>query len=88
MSHGDVITRSTSFFCKGKKTNRSKTFFSWNKSSTYYVHMAKSKKIKKATITSNNRFLLMLGEFKSDHFFGAITKLTNILYVENLNHLP
>ena len=52
MSHGDVITRSTSFFCKGKKTNRSKTFFSWNKSSTYYVHMAKSKKITK----DNNNF--------------------------------
>ena len=28
MSHGHVITRSTYLFCKGKQTNRSKTFFS------------------------------------------------------------
>ena len=27
MSHGDIISRSTYFFCKGKQTNRSKTFF-------------------------------------------------------------
>ena len=39
------------FFSKGKQTNRSKTF-SWNMSSTYYVHMWKSKKIKK----DNNNF--------------------------------
>ena len=64
MSHGDVLTRSTQFFFKWKQTNRSKTFFSWNKSSTYYVHMEKSKKITKDTIISNNRFLLMLGECK------------------------
>ena len=39
------------------------------------------------TITSNNKFLLMLGEFKTNHFFVEKTKLTNKLYVENLNHL-
>ena len=44
MSHGDAITRYTYFFCKGKQTNKSKTFFSWNKSSTYYIHMEKSRK--------------------------------------------
>ena len=37
--------------------------------------------------TSNNRFLLILGEFKSDQNFVRKTKLTNNLYVENLNHL-
>ena len=44
MSHGDVITRSTSSFCKGKQSNRSKTFFSWNKSLIYYVPTGQSKK--------------------------------------------
>ena len=39
----------------------------------------------KTTIASNNRFLLMLGEFKSDQIFVEKTKLTNNLYVENLN---
>ena len=87
MSSGDVISRFTYFFCKWKQTNRSKTFFSWNKSTTYYVLMGKSKKLQKATITSNNRFLLILGEFKSDHFFVEKLKLANNLHVENPNHL-
>ena len=87
MSQGDVITRSTKFFCKGKINNRGKTFFSWNKSSTYYVYMRKSKKITKDKKTSNHRFLLMLGEFKSDQLFVEKTKLANNLFVENLNHL-
>ena len=39
------------------------------------------------TVTSNNRNLLMLGEFKTDQFFVEKTKLANNLYVENLNHL-
>ena len=39
----------------------------------------------KDNITLNNRFLLMLGEFKSDQIFVEKTKLTNNLYVENLN---
>ena len=45
------------------------------------------KKQQKTTVTSNNRFLLMLGEFKSDQFFVEKTKLVNNFYVENLNHL-
>ena len=71
MSHGDVLTRSTQLFFKRKETNRSKTLFSWNNSSTNYVHMEKSKKITKDTITSNNRFLLNL---KSDQLFAAKAK--------------
>ena len=39
------------------------------------------------TITSNNRFLLMLGKLKTDQFFVEKTKLANDLYVENLNYL-
>ena len=38
-------------------------------------------------MTSNNRFLLILGEFESDQRFVEKTKLANNLYVENLNHL-
>ena len=49
--------------------------------------MGKQKKLKKTTITSNNRSLLMLGEFKTDQFFVEKAKLANNLYVENLNHL-
>ena len=45
------------------------------------------KREQKTTITSNNRFLLMLGEFKTDQFFVEKTKLANNLYVENMNHL-
>ena len=40
-----------------------------------------------ATITSNNTFLLMLGEFKSDQPSVEKAKLANNLYVQNLNHL-
>ena len=49
--------------------------------------MRKSKKNNKITITSNNKFLLMLGEFKSCQLFVKKMKLVNNLYVENLNHL-
>ena len=49
--------------------------------------MRKSKKQNKITITSNNKFLLMLGEFKSYQLFVKKMKLANNLYVENLNHL-
>ena len=49
--------------------------------------MRKSKKNNKITITSNNKFLLMLGEFKSYQLFVKKMKLANNLYVENLNHL-
>ena len=50
--------------------------------------MGKSKKKqRKTTINSNNRLLLMLGEFESDQPFVEKTKLTNDLYVEYLNHL-
>ena len=38
-------------------------------------------------MTSNNRFLLMLEEFKSDQLFVEKAKLANNLHVENLNHL-
>lgn len=38
-------------------------------------------------MTLNNRFLVMLGDFKSDQHFVEKTKLANNLYVENLNHL-
>ena len=34
---------------------------------------------------SNNRFLLMLREFKSDQFFAEKRKLANNLYVKNLS---
>ena len=82
MSHDDFITRSIYlFFCKGKKSNKSKsskqTMYIWK-----YL-----KQYQKTTITSNNRFLLMLGEFKTDQLFVEKTKLANNLYVENLNHL-
>ena len=43
--------------------------------------------LKKKTVTSNHRFLLMLGEFKSDQLLVEKTKLANNLYMENLNHL-
>ena len=43
--------------------------------------------LKKKTATSNHRFLLMLGEFKSDQLLVEKTKLANNLYMENLNHL-
>ena len=43
--------------------------------------------VKKQQNTSNNIFLLMLGEFKSDQLFIEKAKLANILYVKNLNHL-
>ena len=49
--------------------------------------MRKSKKNYKTTITSNNPFLLALGEFKSDQIFVEKTKLASNLCVENLNHL-
>ena len=39
------------------------------------------------TITSNNRVLLMVGEFKSVQLFVEKAKLANNLYLENLNHL-
>ena len=38
-------------------------------------------------MTLNNKFLLMLREFKTDQFFVEKTKLANNLYVESLNHL-
>ena len=41
----------------------------------------------KKTVTSNHRFLLMLGEFKSDQLLVEKTKLASNLYMENLNHL-
>ena len=34
-------------------------------------------------MTSNNRFLLILGEFKSDQLFVEKTKLANRLYISN-----
>ena len=43
--------------------------------------------VKKQQNTSNNIFLLMLGEFKSDQLFIEKAKLATILYVKNLNHL-
>lgn len=49
--------------------------------------MRKSKKNNKITITSNNKFLLMLREFKSYQLFVKKTELANNLYVDNLNHL-
>ena len=49
--------------------------------------MRKSKKNNKITITSNNKFLLMLREFKSYQLFAKKTELANNLYVDNLNHL-
>ena len=39
------------------------------------------------TITSNNRILLMVGEFKSVQLFAEKAKLANNLYLANLNHL-
>ena len=42
------------FFVKGSKVIEVKPFFSWNKSSTYYVHIGKSKKVTK----DNNNFKL------------------------------
>ena len=42
---------------------------------------------KKTTITSSNRFLLRLGEFKTDQLFVEKTNLVNNLYVQNLDHL-
>ena len=45
------------------------------------------KKQKETTITSNNIFLLMLGEFKSDQHFVEQTKLAKYWHVENLNQL-
>ena len=47
--------------------------------------MVKSKQ--KTVLTTNNRFLLMLGTFKSDQLFAEKTKLENTLHVDNLNHL-
>ena len=50
--------------------------------------MGKSKKTTKSkTITSNNRFLLMFQEFKSDQFYAQKAKLANNWDMENLNHL-
>ena len=72
-------------FQKGKQTNRNINIFSWNKSSRYYVHVVKSKE--KTVLTTNNRFLLMLGTFKSDQLFAEKKKLENTLHVDNLNHL-
>ena len=46
--------------------------------------MGKSKKMTKDNNTSNNRFSLMLGEFKSDQLFIEKTKLANNLYVKNV----
>ena len=76
MSHGNIIIRPTYFFINRSTLTEIKPF-SWNKSTTYYVHV---------TITSNNRFLLML-EFKNDQLFVEKTKLANNLYMEHLNHL-
>ena len=45
------------------------------------------KKQQNITITSNNIFLLMLGEFKSNQLFVKKTKFANNLYVENPNLL-
>ena len=53
----------------------------------YYVRMEKSLKITKDNNNLNNRFLLILEEFKSNQIFVDKTKLANNLYVENLNHL-
>ena len=36
--------------------------------------------------TSNNRFILIFENFKSDQPFVGKTKLANNFYVENLNH--
>ena len=48
--------------------------------------MVKSKE--KTVLTTNNRFLLMLGTFKSDQLFAEKKKkLENTLHVDNLNHL-
>ena len=49
--------------------------------------MTKSKTQQKTAITSNNRFLLMSQEFKSDQIFVEITKLANNLHLENPNDL-
>ena len=47
--------------------------------------MVKSKE--KTVLTTNNRFLLMLGIFESDQLFTEKKKLENTLHVDNLNHL-
>ena len=47
--------------------------------------MVKSKE--KTVLTTNNRFLLMLGIFESDQLFAEKKKLENTLHVDNLNHL-
>ena len=87
MSHGDVITRSTYLFIKGSKLIEVKPFFHRiSPQDTMYI-WENLKKTQKTIITSNNRFLLMLGEYKSDQLFVEKTKLANNLYVENVNHL-
>ena len=66
------------------QTNRSKTLFH-EISPQHTMYMWEN--LKKKTATSNHRFLLMLGEFKSDQLLVEKTKLANNLYMENLNHL-
>ena len=42
------------FFVKGSKLTEVKPFFSWTKSSTYYVYMMYMRKSKKITKDNNN----------------------------------
>ena len=77
MNHGNIITIPTYFFINRSTLKKIKPFSWTTQSTTYYVHV---------TITSNNRFLLML-EFKNDQLFVEKTKLANNLYMEHLNHL-
>ena len=66
ISHGYVLIRSTYFFVKGTELTEAKPFFHGISSQhTMYIWESRTKQ-QKTTITSNNKFLLMLGEFKSD----------------------
>ena len=68
----------SNIFRTGKDTNKPETFpHAISLKHSMYI-LENLNKIKKTAITSNNRFLLVLEEFKSDKIFAEKTQLKTI----------